>query len=120
MSARQVTEFINEFGGERVEVIVAEAAGSMPAFWEINVEMIDEDKRVLVLSERDSAKLSGALLPELWWEALLRHAYRMGWAEGAGETGGVDRHGADTVHPKEDATVKRLLAMTSSRAGGTP
>jgi hypothetical protein len=118
VTARQVIEFDNQFGGEHVEVIVADVAEEMPAFWQINVETKD-GKRVLVLSERDSAKLSGALLPELWWEALLRHAYRMGWAEGAGETGGVDRHGADTVHPKEDATVKRLLAMTSSRAGDT-
>jgi hypothetical protein len=111
MSASQVEHFRNEFGGEEVDVYQADAAGSLPANRTLTVDDGKGPKLVLVLSEPDAARLCGALLPAAWWEALLRQSYRMGWSEGAQETGGVDRHGIDSVHPKEDDVIKRLLAV---------
>jgi hypothetical protein len=110
MSARQVTEFENEYGGEHVEITTAEPHGGLPEVWSLNVERRGMDKLILNLSANNAATVSGALLPENWWEALLRDAYRAGWAKGAEEVGGVDHHARDAVHPYEDDTVKALLS----------
>lgn len=110
MTARQVITHDLEFGGDRIEVVESEAYGALPPFRSLTVRR-GEEVLVTVLSERDAAIVSAALLPAAWWEALLRHAYRMGWAAGAEESGGVDRHGAEAEHPNESAVVARLLAQ---------
>lgn len=113
MSARQILRYINEYGGEEVEVYQAEAAGDLPANRTLTVDDGKGPKLVLVLSDLDGARLCGALLPSAWWEQNLREAYRAGWATGAEEAGGVDRHSRTEAHPGEDAMVQRLLAVAS-------
>lgn len=109
MSAWQVMEFVNEYGREMVEVYEADAAGGLPANRTLTVDGGKGPKLVVVFSERDAARLCGALLPAAWWEANLREAYRAGWAGGAEEAGGVDRHSRDNVHPNEEGVIRRLL-----------
>jgi hypothetical protein len=113
MSAREILRFVNEYGGEEVEVYQAEAAGGLPANRTLTVDDGKGPKLVLVLSDLDGARLCGALLPSAWWEQNLREAYRAGWGGGAEEAGGVDRHSRDHVHPNEDALVQRLLAVAN-------
>lgn len=110
MSARQVLEFDNEFGGEHVEVTTAEPWGAMPEVWSLSVARKGQPKLILNLSAPDAASISGALLPEHWWEALLRDAFRAGWAGGAEEAGGHDHHSRTQVHPGEDDVVRELLS----------
>jgi hypothetical protein len=111
MTARQVIHFVNEYGGEDVEVTTAEPSGGLPEVWSLNIDRPGHPKLLLNLSSHDAATISGALLPEHWWEALLREAFRVGWGRGAGEAGGVDHHAADQVHPYEDETVRSLLSQ---------
>jgi hypothetical protein len=113
MSAQEILRFINESGGEAVEVYQAEASGALPANRTLTVDDGKGPKLVLVLSDLDGARLCGALLPSAWWEQNLREAYRAGWALGAEEAGGVDRHARDNVHPGEDPLVQRLLAVAN-------
>lgn len=113
MSAKQILRFVNEFGGEEVEVYQAEAAGALPANRTLTVDDAKGPKLVLMLSDLDGARLCGALLPSAWWEQNLREAYRAGWAKGAEEAGGVDRYSRDSAHPGEDNLVQRLLAVAT-------
>lgn len=113
MSAEQILRFVNAFGGEEVEVYRAEAAGELPANRTLTVDDGRGPKLVIMLSDLDGARLCGALLPSAWWEQNLREAYRAGWAGGAEEAGGVDRHSRETAHPNEDALVQRLLAVAN-------